>query len=102
MKINEWGVRFRCFFLKTPFGDQGLCMSKKVFEKIGPYNTQALYGEDHLLIRCARAKKVSIKSFKAPIYTSARKYTNNGWLKTTIKHQKMWYIQIFKDCKEKR
>lgn len=94
MKLNQIGVRFRSHVLKTPFGDQGLCLSKELFEALGGYDVSAPYGEDHLLIRCARARKIGIKSIGRPIFTSARKYSQNGWLKTTCKHQVMWVLQM--------
>lgn len=94
MKINEWGVRFRCYFLKTPFGDQGLVMSKGTFEALGFYDETAPYGEDHLLIRKARAMKIKILPIGTSIFTSPRKYEEGGWLKTTITHQYLWVKQI--------
>ncbi len=94
MKINEWGVRFRCRFFKLPFGDQGLILLKQTFLDLGTYDEKAPYGEDHLLVRKARKSGVNILPIGATLYTSARKYENNGWLKTTVKHQYMWYKQI--------
>ena len=94
MKINEWGVRFRCRFLKTPFGDQGLILLKQTFLDLGTYDEGAPYGEDHLLVRKARKSGVDILPMGGTLYTSARKYENKGWFKTTAKHQYMWYKQI--------
>lgn len=99
MKLNQVGAKFRSHVLKTPFGDQGLCLSKELFKALGGYDVSAPYGEDHLLIRCARAHKIGIKSIGRPIYTSARKYSQNGWLKTTCKHQVMWVLQMVRDSK---
>ncbi len=94
MRINEWGVRFRCHFLKTPFGDQGLSMSKRTFETLGTYDEATPYGEDHLLIRKAREMKIEILPVGESLFTSPRKYQEKGWLKTTLTHQYMWYKQI--------
>ena len=95
IKLNQWGVRFRSHFLKTPFGDQGLCMTKNLFETLGGYDVTAPYGEDHLLIRRARQSRVAIESLRIPIFTSARKYVQNGWLRTTVLHQRLWIQQIY-------
>ena len=97
MQLNEWGVRFRCHFLKTPFGDQGLLMTKQLFDDLGQYVLTAPYGEDHLLIRQAKAHHVPIVSLGKIIFTSARKYSTQGWFKTTVKHQWLWYLQIYSD-----
>lgn len=94
MIFNEWGVRFRCRFLKTPFGDQGLCMSKWLFDALGGYDEGAPYGEDHLLIRKARRHGVEIIPVGESLVTSSRKYQEQGWLKTTLTHQYLWYKQI--------
>lgn len=94
MKLNEWGVRFRCRFLKTPFGDQGLSMSKLTFLKLGGYDENAPYGEDHLLIRKAWKLKIDIEPLGESLVTSPRKYQENGWFKTTVTHQYLWYKQI--------
>lgn len=94
MKINEWGVRFRCRFLKTPFGDQGLSMLRTTFESLGGYDEKAPYGEDHLLIRKAWLEKVQIVPVGECLVTSPRKYQELGWLKTTMTHQYLWYKQI--------
>lgn len=97
IKLNQWGVRFRSHFLKTPFGDQGLCMTKNLFQNLGGYDVTAPYGEDHLLIRRARRQKISIESLGVPIFTSARKYIQNGWWKTTVLHQRLWIRQMLTD-----
>lgn len=102
MVLNTWGVNFRCHFLKTPFGDQGLFMSKRTWQMIGQFPLHAAYGEDHLLVRQAKALGMPIRSLGMPIYTSARKYVTHGWLKTTLKHQWLWYLQIYQDRQGRR
>lgn len=97
MKLNQWGVNFRCSVLKTPFGDQGLCLRKRHFEALGQYDVNAPYGEDHLLVRRAKSQGTAVCSIKTPLYTSARKYAAKGWLKTTLNHQWLWYKQIYQD-----
>ncbi len=102
MKLNELGVRFRTYFLKTPFGDQAFCIRRDVFKELGGYQTETSLGEDHLLVRQARRKKVPITRIKAKIYTSGRKYQRSGWFKTTMTHVYLWRKQAHKDYKEHR
>ena len=102
MKLNEIGVRLRTYFLKTPFGDQALCIKRDVFKSLGEYQTNTFLGEDHLLVRQARRSGVSITRVRAKIYTSGRKYKNNGWLKTTITHVYLWRQQARRDSKKHR
>lgn len=97
IKLNEWGVRFRSRCLKTPFGDQGFFIKRELFERLEHYSTEASYGEDHLLIREYRRNKVSIIPIGMSLYTSARKYEKNGWLRTTLQHLYLWQKQAFDD-----
>lgn len=102
MKINEWGVRFRTYFLKTPFGDQGLCIRKDIFSRLGKYPENVACGEDHLLVRQARRKNIKLMRIKSNIYTSGRKYEANGWVKTTILHLYLSVKQAHEDNKKHR
>lgn len=93
LKLNEIGVLFRSRALKCPFGDQGFCVSKKIFDKLGGYKTNLAYGEDHILVCEAVENGIKIESLKKKIYTSARKYNKNGWLKITLLHMYLWIKQ---------
>lgn len=93
-KLTEIGVRFRCAVFKTPFGDQGLTISKDDFYKIGGYNINVPNGEDHYLVKECKDHKMKIISINEILYTSPRKYMEKGWLNTTIRHQLMWYRQL--------
>ena len=84
--LNAHGANLRSKFLKMPFGDQGFCFSHELFLRLGGYDENAPYGEDHLLVWAARHAKVPIVELPAWIATSARKYEVNGWTRTTLKH----------------
>lgn len=83
---NVYGVWLRSHFLRLPFGDQGYCMHREVFERLGGFCEEAPYGEDHLLIWKAHQCRIKLGCVGAPIYTSARRYHSQGWFKTTAKH----------------
>ncbi|MCI0332883.1 MAG: glycosyltransferase family 2 protein [Planctomycetes bacterium] len=85
-RLNAVGVRFRSRFLGLPFGDQGLCLSRRTFEHVGGFDETATYGEDHLLVWAARRHRVPLHCVGAIITTSARKYRTNGWFTTTLLH----------------
>jgi len=85
-RLNARGVRFRSRCLGLPFGDQGLCLSRELFSRLGRFNEEVAYGEDHLLIWSARRERVPILPVGTVIATSARKYATNGWLATTALH----------------
>lgn len=93
MKITEIGANLRSGLLGVPFGDQGFCISKKKFDKVGGYPENAEYGEDHLFIWYARQKGIKLNRINSVLYTSARKYRENGWFKVTLQHQIIWLKQ---------
>ena len=95
MRLTEMGVWLRCRIANIPFGDQGLCMSRKTFNALGGYDEKSEYGEDHLLILNARQQGIPIKPIGASLSTSARKYQKHGWLKTTWQHQRLGWQQFF-------
>lgn len=89
MVLNRFGVWFRSRLLGLPFGDQAFCMHRDVFNHLGGFCEKAPYGEDHLLIWRAHQKGVKVRSVRAPLSTSARRYGVEGWLKTTALHLKL-------------
>lgn len=94
MKINSWGANLRSRFFGCPFGDQGFCIQKQIFEDLGAYSEIAPYGEDHLFVWKARKANVKLNQVGATITTSTRKYQQKGWLKTTLLHQYLWLKQV--------
>ena len=86
MRLNEVGAWFRSRILKIPFGDQGLLMKAETFHKIGRFNEETKYGEDHLLIWKAHQSGHEVSPVGFSLGTSARKYKINGWLRTTALH----------------
>lgn len=93
VKINEWLVRWRSNILKIPFGDQGFAISKVLFDELGGYRDDALYGEDHLLTWKTKQEGYPIRPVGASISTSARKYQNDGWGKVTLLHVALTFKQ---------
>lgn len=85
-KWNARGVALRSRVLGLPFGDQGFLMHRNVFDQVGPFDQQAPYGEDHLLVWAAHRRRVPLNRIAAPLSTSARKYSSHGWLRTTARH----------------
>ena len=95
MRLNEWGVRFRCRCFGNPFGDQALGVSREVFFAAGGYPESggAAAGEDHLFV--LRAKKLGhpARPTGAVVQTAADKYLRHGWLRTVLRYQKIWMGQ---------
>ncbi|MFT4553107.1 MAG: glycosyltransferase involved in cell wall biosynthesis [Chlamydiales bacterium] len=95
MKLNAAGAWLRSHLLGIPFGDQGFCLSKELFQKIGAYPEDVLYGEDHLFVWYAKQQGIRLSYTGSTLLTSPRKYQCKGWLYVTISHQYLWIKQAF-------
>lgn len=86
MRITELGVWFRSRILGIPFGDQALCLPAEAFRSLGGYDETVAQGEDHRLVRRARQAGLPLRPVGVAVFTSARKYRRQGWLRTTVRH----------------
>lgn len=77
-RILEWLVRIRCKLFGLPYGDQGLLISRVVYESVGGYDKLPLF-EDVALIR--KLGKHRLKRLGAPLVTSAAKFERDGFFR---------------------
>ena len=89
MFLNACGAALRSRVFGLPFGDQGLLMPRRIFERLGRFDESISKGEDHALIWMAREQGIPLRAIKATIRTSARRYAENGWWRTTTTHLRM-------------
>lgn len=85
--LNALGANIRSRLFGLPYGDQGFCVSKTLFEKIGGYPENVPYGEDLLFVRLAKKAGIRLNRIPSKLSTSARKYQQHGWLKLTMLRQ---------------
>jgi len=88
--LNAWGANMRSRLFGTPYGDQGFCISKKQFDHIGGYPQDVAYGEDLMFVWKARQAGFKLSRIPSKLLTSARKYSQQGWLKLTLLYQWRW------------
>ena len=93
MRINEFGVWLRTRLFRLPFGDQGFLLSRSNFTRLGGYDETLPSAEDHGLIWRARHAGMKIRAIGTTLSTSARRYTEFGWGKTTAKHLRLTWQQ---------
>ena len=79
----EWGVHRRARWFGLPFGDQGLLISRRLYERLGGYHAMPLM-EDVDLIR--RIGKRRITFLRSAAITSAARY-RKGYLRRTALNQ---------------
>jgi GT2 family glycosyltransferase len=94
--LNAWGANFRSKLFGAPFGDQGLCIRRDHFRKLGGYSEIAPYGEDLLLVWKARKVGIKLNRIASTLLTSPRKYQDYGWLKLTLLFQWRYLSLRFK------
>ena len=95
MRLNEIGARWRSRWAGMPFGDQGFCIPRALWEQLGGFPTDAPYGEDHLFVWKARREGVPLRATGGSLRTSARRYRERGWLATTTRHLRLTAVQAF-------
>ena len=99
MGLNAIGVWIRSHWLSNPFGDQALCLRQQDFLRIGAYPEDVRMGEDHVLVWHALQQGMQLKCTGTALLTSARKYAQHGWLKTTGLHVSLWAKQAWPEFK---
>lgn len=91
-RLNAWGANLRSRLFRLPFGDQGLVLSRSDFEALGGFNEDFLPGEDLDLVRRARQAGYSIRPLGLTVTTSARRFREQGWCKTTWRN--LWLTPV--------
>lgn len=92
MRLNAAGANWRSRRLGLPFGDQGLVLPRAAFERLGGFDPRRPYGEDLALVRQARRIGLPLRELPATLGTSARKYAERGWWRTTARH--LWLTAV--------
>jgi hypothetical protein len=95
VRLNAMGAGIRSRWLGLPFGDQGLLIGRQRFELLGRFDESLTCGEDHALVWAARHGGVPLVPLHAPVLTSARRYAERGWLRTTLRHARLTVSQAW-------
>jgi GT2 family glycosyltransferase len=94
--VNALGAWIRSHWLGLPFGDQGLFMARDTFERLGGFDEALPAAEDHALVWAARRAGVPLRAAGAAITTSARRYAEHGWARTTLRHLRLTAQQAWR------
>jgi GT2 family glycosyltransferase len=85
LRLIEHLANWRSSCLKTPYGDQAIFISSKLFHQVGGFPDIPIM-EDFELVRRLK-KKGAIVTLPVPVFTSSRRWQNIGILKTTLINQ---------------
>lgn len=83
-RLLELIVRLRCWLLRLPFGDQGLLISKRLYQEIGGYRPMVLMEDVDLVHRIGRARMTLLD---AKATTSAERYRRDGYIARILRNQ---------------
>ena len=98
-RLNAWAANMRSRFFGLPFGDQGYIIDKTEFARLHGFDESIALGEDLDFVVRLRAAGMPLQELPADLITSARRYQQNGWLVTTLRH--LWLTWQL-TCKARR
>ena len=91
LRILEFAVALRSFFLQRPYGDQGLLIHKDLYKLSGGFSSLKIMEDLDLITRITKTNKA--KSIGENIYTDDIKWTNSNIISRAIKNsilRKKW------------
>ena len=92
-RLNGFGAGVRSRWAGLPFGDQGFLLSRRTFARLGGFDASLPAGEDHALVWTARIAGLALVDLGQPLHSSARRYREQGWLRTTLRHARLTVSQ---------
>lgn len=85
LRLIAWLANFRTRLTRIPYGDQGIFIARKVFQKFGGFPDLPLMEDVALAIRMKKEGTVAL--LREKIYTSPRRWEKEGILFTTIRNR---------------
>jgi rSAM/selenodomain-associated transferase 2 len=79
----RWAVGIRCRIFKMPYGDQGLLISRRLYDEVGGFRPLTLMEDVDLVRRIGRRR---IAFFRSSAVTSARRYRKDGYLRRMLRN----------------
>ncbi len=99
-QLNACAANIRSKLLGLPFGDQGFIVKKSIFFAMHGFDETIRLGEDLDFVVRFKASGLPIGELPAMLITSARRYRQQGWLKTTLRH--LWLTwQLTRQSKQR-
>ncbi len=99
--LNAIGANLRSRWLGLPYGDQALCLPAAWFLRLGGFREDLSRGEDLDLVVRARLLGLRTRPLNFTIETSARRYRERGWLRTSWAHQRA-ALRLIRDARRNR
>ena len=82
-RLLEWLVALRSSVLKLPYGDQGLLISKRLYDEIGGYRPLQIMEDVDIVRRLGRRRTVLLRSCAV---TSAERFRREGYVRRSSRN----------------
>jgi rSAM/selenodomain-associated transferase 2 len=83
-RLIERGVRWRVRLFRLPYGDQGLFVTRAVFDALGGYREMPLMEDVDFVRRLVRSG--SVLELPLALKTSARRWHRDGWIRRSARN----------------
>ena len=91
-RMIEAGVALRCHLFSMPYGDQGLLISRNLYNEIGGYRDLPLFEDVNIVRRLGRRR---LRMLKSRAVTSAARYQETGYLRRVLRN---WWCVLLYAC----
>ncbi len=81
-RVIEWGANRRSRWMRLPYGDQGLALTRALYERVGGYEDLPIM-EDVALMRALR-RAAPVQTLPERVSVSARRWQRQGVLRRTL------------------
>ena len=92
-RLIEAGVACRCTLFRMPYGDQGLLIPRRLYQKIGGFSPIPLLEDVDINRRIGRSRLVILRS---GAFTSAIRYKRDGYVKRVMRN---WTCLLMYYCR---
>ena len=82
-RVIERGVALRAWSLGLSYGDQGLLISRRLYDELGGFRPLALMEDVDLVRRIGRHR---LRRLAAPALTSADRWHRDGWIRRSTRN----------------
>jgi uncharacterized protein len=92
LRVIAWGTNLRTRLARLPYGDQALFVRRDLFETLGGY-ADVPFLEDVKLVQALR-RRGQLAFLPQTVYTSARRWRQEGVLYTTIRNNVLMLLYV--------
>ena len=93
-RLIEWGVALRCTAMRLPYGDQGLVVPRRLYDRIGGFRDMPLMEDVDLVRRLGRSRTVILRSAAV---SSAVRYRRDGYVPRVVRNLTcltLYYLRV--------